>query len=150
MGLSLELSAHWAGVSDTSIRNWRTQGQVASSIAACKRTLQDKKCLEFLRALEKVDAEWLMRCEMVLGLSMTPGQSSQAWRNSSMEERRLATDTAKWKLSHQAPRDYSTQTRTEFTGRDRGPVDVSIANGEDVFKILLEAQAIEDAQDADN
>jgi hypothetical protein len=150
MGLSLERSAHWAGVSDTSIRNWRTEGQDASSIPASKRTPMEQKCVEFLRALERVDNEWIMRCEMVLNFSMTPGQNAQAWKNASNEDRRLANDTAKWKLSHQAPGEYSTQTRTELTGKDSGPVDLALANGEDVFKILLDAKAYEDAQDADN
>src|ERR1035438_661651 len=115
MGLSIKRSAELAGVSETSITNWRARGHAASSASANKRDAMDVKCLEFLRALERVDSEWIKRCELVLDLSMSSGQNAQAWKNASNEERRLATKTAMWKLSHQAPGEYSTQTRTELT-----------------------------------
>ena len=68
----------------------------------------------------------------------------------SPEDKSLAFRAAQFHLTHRDPENYSTQTRTELTGRDSGPVDLALANGEDVFKILLDAKAYEDAQDADN
>jgi hypothetical protein len=108
----------------------------------------DQKCVEFLRALERVDNEWIMRCEMVLNFSMTPGQNAQAWKSASNEDRRLAAETAKWKLSHQAPSEYSTQTRTELTNAPA--YDGGDPTGMDVFKVMLEVQAYDEAQDDHN
>lgn len=149
MGLSFPRCAEWAGVSKTAVRNWRIKGEQASSVPANKRTTEQQKYVEFVRSLERVDNEWIVRCETVLNLSMTPGQNSQAWRNASIEERRLATETAKWKLSHQAPSEYSTQVRTEITGAEGGPVEID-PTGMDVWKMLVDAKAYEDAQEDHN
>lgn len=130
MGLSLERSAKLAGTTYTTIRNWRIQGEAALSTPANKRTPMDVKCLEFLKELEQIDNEWLRRCEIVLNLSMAPGQSRKTWDEATPEERREATATAKWKLSHQASTDYSTQARTELTGQNGGPVLSASMTGE--------------------
>ena len=149
LGLSIKRSAELAGVSETSITNWRTRGEAVKRVAANKRNAMDVKCLDFLRALEKIDSEWIRRCEIVLSLSMAPGQSRKAWDEATQDERREATATAKWKLSHQAPSDYSTQVRTEITGADSGPVDIR-SDGMDVFKVMLEVQAYDEAHNDDN
>ena len=111
LGLSVKRSAELAGVSETSITNWRTRGKAVKRVPANKRNAMDVKCLDFLRALEKIDSEWIRRCEIVLSLSMAPGQSRKAWEESTQDERREATATAKWKLSHQAPSDNAGQDR---------------------------------------
>ena len=98
--------------------------------------------MEFVNRLDKVDQEWLRRCETVMALAMTPGQSLEAWRNASDTDRDRAVKTAMWKASHQAPEDYSTQTRTELTGAEGGPVEVSVSAA-DVFQALKDAKAAE-------
>lgn len=130
MGLNIKRSAELAGVSETSITNWRARGRTAMSKPASKRDQMDVKCLEFLRALEKIDSEWIRRCEVVLNLSMSAGTDRKTWDNATPDERREATATAKWKLSHQASTDYSTQARTELTGQNGGPILSASMTGE--------------------
>jgi hypothetical protein len=141
-GLSLMKSAQWAGISYDTLHRWQVRGREASQVAAGKRSSFDGKCVDLCRVLDKVDAEWLMRCETVLALSMTPGQNNDAWRMASTEEKALAVRTAMWKLSHQAPEDYSTQIRTELTGADGGPIDAALSL-EDVWEIMADARRAE-------
>jgi hypothetical protein len=147
MGLSFSRCAEWAGVSKTAVRNWRIKGEEASLVPVNKRTADQQKYVEFVRSLERVDNEWIVRCEVVLNLTMSPGESRQAWEAATPEERREAATTARWKLSHQAPNEYSTQNRTELTGANGGPIDLdSDAMGMEILTALREVKAYEDAQ----
>ena len=139
----MERSAKLAGVVVNTIKNWRVRGEAALSMPASKRDAFDVKCLEFLVALDKIDNEWIRRCEVILSLTMTPGKSEAAWKAATQAERNEAAATAKWKLSHQAPDEYSTQSRTEISGADGGPLEID-STGMDVFNILLKAKAYED------
>ena len=112
-----------------------------------KRDAFDNKCLQFLSAYEMAGDEWVRRCEVVLAFAMGPGSGMARWSVASDADKDRAERTAKFKLTHQASDEYSTKTNTELTGKDCGPVDVSIANGEDVFKVLLEAIAIDEASE---
>ena len=122
--------------------SWKESAKTALTRPANKRTPLEQKCVEFVNRLDKVDQEWLRRCETVMALAMTPGQSLEAWRNASDTDRDRAVKTAMWKASHQAPEDYSTQTRTELTGAEGGPVEVSVSAA-DVFQALKDAKAAE-------
>jgi hypothetical protein len=143
-GLSLTKSAQWAGIHYASLKRWMVRGEAAIDKPVRLRSAFDVKCIELCRLLEKVDAEWIMRCENVLALSMLPGSSNEAWNRASTDEKDRAVSTAKFKLTHQAAEFYNTKTSTQITGKDGGPLDVSMSNGLDVFKILLEAAAVED------
>jgi hypothetical protein len=140
LGLSFERSAKLCGISVTSVKNWRAIGEAAFSKPVGKRSAHEQKCVTFVTALSRVDDEWLRRCEVVLNFAMTPGQNATTWANASIEERRLAVETARWKAQHQAPGDYS--TRTEITGAEGGPVDVDVT-GMDVFDIMLKARTVD-------
>jgi hypothetical protein len=145
MGLSLRRAAGWAGVAENTIKNWLTKGEAASKVPAGKRTAHDQNCLNFLRRHEKVDHEWLMRCETVLNLALKVGSGAKAWDEATIEERRLAVETAKFKATHQAPGEYS--TRTQLTGGDGGAIDVELSGGLDVWQILKDAEAFEEASE---
>lgn len=147
MGLSFDRAAKLAGVSSTSVKNWRATGETALAKPISKRTPHEQKCVTFVTALEKIDSEWLRRCEIVLNFSLSPGQNKKTWEDATQAERSEATATAKWKLSHQAPEEYSTQTRTELTGADGGPVEID-PTGMDVFNILLKVKKYEETDDA--
>ena len=103
----------------------------------------DQRCCQFVTALDKIDQEWIRRCELVLKLTMAPGDNEAAWKVATQAERNEAAATAKWKLSHQAPSEYSAQVRTEITGADRGPLEID-STGMDVFNILLKVKKYED------
>ena len=143
LGLSQERSAKWAGVAVNTIKNWLKRGEAACSIAASKRTPFEQKCLEFLRAHDQVESEWLFRSEMVFNLAQAPGENNRSWAEASIEERRLAFEAAKFKATHQAPDEYSTKTRTELTGKDGGPVEVDVDGG-DIIAMLREVKGAMD------
>jgi transposase len=145
MGLSLRRAAGWAGVAENTIKNWLARGEAAGKMAAGKRSVHDQNCLAFLRRHEKVDQEWMVRCETVLNLAMGVGTGAASWHAASFEEKRLAVETAKFKLTHQAAGEYSTRTTTELTGADGGAVDVELSGGLDVWHILKDAKAFEEA-----
>jgi hypothetical protein len=147
LGIAWERCARLAGVSFASVKNWRAQGESAREKDPNKRTAFDVKCLDFLAACEKSEDEWIRRCETVLAFSMDPGSSKEKWDNASDADKDRAATTVKFKLTHQLPDEYSTKTSTELTGANGGPVDLTIANGEDVFKVLLEAVAVEEASE---
>ena len=148
LGRSLKRSGELAGISETTITNWLARGREASTTPASKRDDMDVKCLEFLTESEKIGHEWIRRCEIILALSMSPGDSRAIWAEAGPDERREATATAKWKLSHQAANEYSTQNRTELTGADGGPIDLEVeAMGREILSSLRFVKAYEDALD---
>lgn len=100
----------------------------------------DQKCVEFFKSLERVEDEWTRRCEMILTLTMLPGQNETTWRKASIEDRREAASTAKWKLSNQAPEEYSTKTRAELSGKDGESIDVELS-AEKAWEILNAIQS---------
>jgi hypothetical protein len=57
----------------------------------------------------------------------------------SVEERRLAEKAAEFHLTHRDPKNYSTQTRTEVTGADGGPVELSAEKAYERFLSLFGA-----------
>jgi hypothetical protein len=81
---------------------------------------------------------------------MEPGSSAERWKSATPFEKDRAVATSKFKLTHQLSDEYSTRVRTQLAGKNGGPVDLTLTNGEDVFKILLDAIAYEDAQGANN
>lgn len=145
-GLPLVKAAKWAGISYPTLYNWTVRGRSALERPASKWDPFDKKCVEMVRLLDKVEAEWIMRCEQVLALAMETGAGRDAWSNATPDEKDRALKTAMWKLSHQAPEDYSTQQRTELTGADGGPVDVALSL-EDVWEIMADARKAEKEED---
>ena len=138
-GISIEKSAELAGVSWTSVKNWRAVGEESLSIPAGKRTPYQQKCVTFFTALRRVDSEWVKRCEIVLNLAMSPA-SGDRWQHASAEEKRLAVQAATFKLTHQASHDYS--TRSEISGPDGGPMEVQ-ASGGDVYEQLVRIKEAE-------
>ena len=113
LGISIEKSAELAGVSWTSVKNWRAVGEESLSIPAGKRTPYQQKCVTFFTALRRVDSEWV---------------------------KRLAVQAATFKLTHQASHDYS--TRSEISGPDGGPMEVQ-ASGGDVYEQLVRIKEAE-------
>jgi hypothetical protein len=146
LGISWERSARLAGVNITTVKNWKARGEAALEKTPTKRNAFDNKCIAFLAASAVVEDEWLRRCETVLAFALESGSGKERWNNASDADRALATSTAKFKLTHQASDEYSTKSATELTGKDGGPVDIALS-GEDVFKVLLEAKAVEEASE---
>ena len=147
LGISWERSAKLAGVDVVTLKNWRDRARAALEKTPTQRNAFDVKCIAFLSAYEVVDSEWVRRCETVLAFALEAGSGKERWNKASDSDKALATSTARFKLTHQASDEYSTKTSTELTGKDGGPVDLTISNGEDVFKVLLEAAAVEEASD---
>jgi hypothetical protein len=112
-------------------------------IPAGKRSAHQQKCVNFVTALTRIDDEWLKRCEIVLNLAMSPGQTENRWKDASPEEKRIATDAAKFKLTHQASHEYS--TRQEISGPE-GSSLMAIASGEDVYEMLVKIRDAERLQ----
>ena len=139
MGLSVTRAAGWAGVSESVIRNWLIRGEAAAKVAAGKRSAHDQLCVEFLREHTKVDHEEIMRCETILNLSMGLGTGADAWQAASDAEKDRAVSTAKFKLTHRYPGEYSTRAGLELTGPDGGPIDLAL-DAEAVFAKMLKAQ----------
>lgn len=148
MGMSRNRAAGWAGVSEAAVKNWLARGEVAKQLPAGKRSAHDKNCVEFLQQHTRVDNEWIHRCETVLRLAMIVSEDPALWELIPIEDKRLAVETAKFKLTHRAASEYSTSAQLQVTGADGGPLDVNVANGQDVFRILLEAEARERADEA--
>ena len=142
LGLTWVRCCNIVGVDNSTLNGWLQLARTSQTKAANKRTAHEQKCIEFSVRLSKVDQEWIRRCETVLALAMTPAQNSQAWKDASTEEKRIATETAKWKLSHQASDEYNTKERQEITGKDGGAIEID-TSGMDVFNILLEVHAKE-------
>ena len=146
LGISWERSCRLAGVTWVGVKNWIARGEAARSKSPNDRDAFDNKCLEFLAAKERAEDEWIRRCETVLQMSMRPGSSNDLWDQATDADKDRAVSTAKFKLTHQAPDEYSTKTTSELTGKDGAPLSMAVTNGDDVFKVLLEAVAIEDAE----
>ena len=147
LGISWDRCARLAGVAPGSVKNWRARGEAALAKNPSTRNALDNKCIEFLTAIDVAEDEWVRRCETVLAFSMDPGSSAEKWNAAPIEKQRLAVETSKFKLTHQLSDEYSTKTSTELTGANGGPLDLTISNGEDVFQVLMEARAIEQASD---
>lgn len=147
LGIDWESCARLAGVAPNTVKNWKARAEQAREKIPSKRDAFDNKCLEFLAQYEASEDEWVRRCETVLALSMEPGSSKIKWDEASDADKDRSLTTSKFKLTHQRPDKYSTKSATELTGKDGGPVDISLANGEDVFKVLLEAKAVEEASE---
>ena len=79
---------------------------------------------------------------------MSPGQSRKAWDEATQAERNEAATTARWKLSHQASNEYSTQARTELTGANGGPVQID-RDAMEVLSFLRLAVATDEANGDD-
>ena len=147
LGISWDRSARLAGVSISTVKNWRGRGESALEKTPSKRNAFDNKCIEFVTQSHIVEDEWLRRCETVLAFALEAGSGKERWVKASDADRALAASTARFKLTHQASDEYSTKTTNELTGKDGGSIDLTLSSGEDVFKVLLEAQAVEDADE---
>jgi len=146
LGISWERSARLAGVEVTSVKNWKARAVSALEKTPTKRNAFDNKCISFLTESKIVEDEWVRRCETVLAFALESGSGKERWNNASDADRALATSTAKFKLTHQASDEYSTKSATEVSGPNGGSIDISLS-GEDVFKVLLEAKAVEEASE---
>lgn len=125
LGLSLKRSCELAGVVYDTFSGWMEHGKSALGKSAAKRTRHEQNQLDFYLRIKKIDSEWLRRCEIVNELALSPGQSQVKWHEASDDDRRLAAQTARWKLAHQAPDEYSAMVRSEVSGPDGGPVEIT-------------------------
>ena len=101
---------------------------------ASKRSAFDQRCVEFLTAHDKRATEWIVRSETVVNLAQSPGNSTAAWDRATPEQQRLAFDASKFKLTHLAPDEYSTKTKSELSGPDGGPLQISAKEAWDLFQ----------------
>ena len=125
LGLSLKRSCELAGILFDTFANWMEVGKSALGRNAGKRTPHEQKCADLFLRIKKTDSEWLRRCETINTMAMSPGQSEAKWNAASDDDRRLAAQTARWKLAHQAPDEYSEMVRSEVSGPDGGPVEIT-------------------------
>jgi hypothetical protein len=145
LGNPFKTAALFAGIDETTLVKWRAKGKAALQLPSGKRNPTDRKFADFVVGFDKALAEANVRAQQTIHALMTMNL-----QNATPEQQRVALSAAQFHLTHRDPKNYSTQVRTEITGADSGPVDLALTNGEDVFKILLDAKAYEDAQDADN
>lgn len=135
LGLSWERCAKLAGVARASVKNWQDRGRAALEKPASQRNAFDNKCIDFLIASEQADDEWVRRCETVLQMSMSPAQNEAKWASASSDDKDRAARVAMFKLTHQAPDEYSTKTSTELSGPDGGPLFI---DGKQALALLRE------------
>ena len=135
MGNPLKTSCLFAGIDDSTLRKWRKRGETAQAVRPAARTPVERKFADFVTALDKALAEANVRAQLTVHKIMTTDVDT-----ASVEEKRLALQAAQFHLTHRDPANYSTQVRTEVTGRDGAPLEV-IASGMDVYEMLAKIEA---------
>lgn len=137
IGTPIVTSCLLAGVDDSTLRKWRARGEDALDVPSGKRSGTEHKYANFVTALGRALATASHQAQLTVTRNMTmPLTRPEVVRRAdgtdeivqvpiSVEERRLAQQAAQFHLTHRDPTNYSTQTRTEVTGADGGPVEVS-------------------------
>jgi hypothetical protein len=143
LGNPFKTAALFAGIDETTLVKWRAKGRAALNLPSGKRNPTERKFADFVLAFDKALAEANVRAQATIHTLMT-----RDLQNATPEQQRVAMAAAQFHLTHRDPKNYSTQVRTELTGKDDGPVDVD-AMGFEFVSILREVKAYEDAQDAD-
>ncbi len=138
LGNPFVTACQFAGIDDSTLRRWRQKGDEALRLSPGKRSPSQRKYAEFRTAIDKAIVEANVRAQQTIHTVMT-----QPLQNATSEEKRIIVDAAKFYLTHRDPSHYSTQQRTELTGKDGEAVEISAA---EVWNVLQKARAV-DADD---
>jgi len=142
IGTPLKTAALYAGIENETLRKWRARGEDAQNVPPGKRSPTERKYADFVGALGRALATAAHQAQLTVTRNMTmPLTRPEVVRRAdgtdeviqvpvSVEERRLAQQAAQFHLTHRSGKpetdsSYSTQTRTEVTGADGAPLELS-------------------------
>jgi hypothetical protein len=140
-GSTLDTAAAWAGVTGETLRRWRRKGEAAQAVPPGHRNPTERKYAAFCGVLDQALAECAVRAQAVLFEAIKLGEPTPS-HAPTIEERRLAVQTAQWWLTHRQRDDYT--TRQEVVGREGGPVLVETDAERDINERLEKLKAVLD------
>jgi hypothetical protein len=143
-GINEKKAASFAGVSIESIRTWRRKGDAALAKKSNERSPTERKYANFAVAIDRA----LVECSVMMQ-SVVTGIASYGARQAgqpipSVEQQRISLTAATWWLSHRERDEYT--TRSEITGKDGAPLDLSAADALAIFRELAASYTPEEAE----
>ena len=120
LGNYVEHAASYAGISRASLYNWLKKGDAARDKREAGETLDEAE-ERYARFAEEVDNA--RATAIVRNVSIIQAAAQTNWQ------------AAGWWLERTAPQHFSRQVRTELSGPNQGPVQVSVTRDELIDEI---------------
>lgn len=143
-GATEKRASAFAGVHLDTIRQWRRKGEIALSKPARERGQTERKYADFVTALDKALAETAVMMQSVITGIAARGLTRDGVEPS-VEQQRISGQMATWWLSHRERDDYT--TRSEITGRDGAPLELSSTEALNLFRDLAKAYPVDASED---
>jgi hypothetical protein len=134
-GVPLRIAASYSGVDERTVKQWRSKGEAALHKKASDRSGSERLYAGFVTHLDEALSYCATQAQALITSIIKAGMGE----NVAVDQQRVSLQAAQFVLTHRFRDDYT--TRSELTGKDGAPLEMSAGEAWDKLLALTGREA---------